>query len=117
MAKRRNVHTYEFEVEHGGNSVSYVAEFTVSPAEPERGPSYSSAGEPGCAAEVEDVEVFYVLKGKGGKTLKERRPELDEIVDHDTLLEFVAEEDDGPDPDDARDAAMDREYDRRSEED
>jgi hypothetical protein len=115
MSRRDRKLSMEFTVEHHGNEVEYVAEFTVSPGEPERGPSYSSAGEPGCPPEVESVEVYRILRGKGGKTLRERRSELDEIVDEDELLEFAGEQDDGPDPDDERDRARDDEYDRRSE--
>ncbi len=98
-----------FEVERGQETVEYVAEFVFCPGQPERGPTYSCAGEPAEPPGVEDVEVYWEHKDpRTSKTVRERRPELDCLVDEDELLEYALEDDSGYDPDMEADAARER---------
>jgi DnaJ-class molecular chaperone len=123
---RRPTFRMAFEVERGTASVEYECEFTVSPGERERGPTYDCGGTPAYPPEVESKAVFYVFKkacpackGKGltlapspllatlcpkcgGRkrvTVREERPELADMVDDDELLEHAGSMDvyDGPD--------------------
>jgi DnaJ-class molecular chaperone len=122
MARRYSM-TMEFEVERGNSSVEYECEFTVSPGEPERGPTYDCGGTPASPPEVESKAVFYVFKktcpackgagivtaepriictkcrGTKRVTVREERPELEDMVDDDELLEHAGSMDeyDGPD--------------------
>lgn len=102
------------------NDHTIEVEFTYVPAIPERGPSYSSGGEPGEPACLEDVKLLKVDGyPKPGNALNEDGMIWDEIensvecgdYDEQILNNFDAA-DDGPDPDDLRDAAIDRELDQ-----
>jgi hypothetical protein len=93
------------EIERGSSSVEYVVLFTVDPGEPETARSFDCGGCPGSDPSVEDFEVWYERKDvTTGKTVLERRPELDALVDVDELLAFARENaDEGLDPDDEND--------------
>ncbi len=103
---RRPRFQMHFEVERARDTVEYLAMYSVTPAEPMRGPSRDSPGEPGCGAEVEDVEVFFERRvlceehrfkhqGRQGcracRVVLEPRPELVDLVDEDELLEHANE--------------------------
>lgn len=120
--------TMTFEVERGRSTVEYEVQYEVSPGEPERGPSYDCGGTPASPPEIESKTVYFVGKrtcrkcsgvgfvkvevgasqasvlcpichGKKRVTFREERPELEDLVDDDELLEHAAEQDgyDGPD--------------------
>jgi DnaJ-class molecular chaperone len=117
--------TMTIEVERGRRSVEYEVEFSVSPGEPERGPTYDCAGTPASPPEVESRSVYYVRTGpcpgckgtgsvpfapheptictrcRGTKriTVREERPELEDLVDDDELIEHAGTEDEPPDRD------------------
>jgi hypothetical protein len=139
MGRRR--YEYAFEVERGDETVEYLAVYTVSPGEPARGPSYSSGGEPGCAPEVDELDVYYVhtepcrgCKGTGvvqwehldgvktparcpaclGRktvTLRDPRPELESVVDEGELLLYAGETEEADES-----AAVDRQVDEDRDE-
>lgn len=126
---RRRTFTMPFEVERGNATVEYEVEFTVSPGEPEQPRTFDSGGSPAYPPEVESKAVYFVgqktcpgCKGTGsvlfehldgvktpktcpaclGKkrvTFRDERPELEDLVDDDELLEYAGGEDgyDGPD--------------------
>lgn len=48
-------HPFDFTLEYRDHTLRVTG--SISPAESERGPSYSSGGEPGCPACVEDLEI------------------------------------------------------------
>ena len=98
----------------GGNELNLIAEvrFTHVPAIRETGPTYDSGGEPGEPEGVEDVEVVRLLidGASADANLILSPPKwltewIEQNVDEDELLAAV--DDDGPDPDDARDRAID----------
>jgi hypothetical protein len=119
--KRRDPNAYEssLEMEHGSSSVEYVVTYRVTPYEPERGPSYDCGGTPASGGDVEDVEVWIETVKRCAKhraiaklgpcrdctTTRERRPELDDLVDEDELLEHASATADG----------FDDEHDRRAD--
>jgi DnaJ-class molecular chaperone len=121
--------TMTIEVERGRRSVEYEVEFTVSPGEPERGPTYDCAGTPASPPEVEERSVYYVRSGpcpgcKGSGlverehldgvktprvcplchgtkriTVREERPEMEDLVDDEELIAHAGAEDEPPDRD------------------
>jgi hypothetical protein len=75
IPRRRNVATVSVGWEdEAGNA--YRVECSVSPGRPERGPSYSSGGEP---AEAPECEVLRVIDEATGK----ERPDLIALVEAD----------------------------------
>jgi hypothetical protein len=100
MARKRSTYTMPFEVERGNATVEYEVEYEVSPGEPERGPTYDCGGTPASPPEVESRTVYFVYRDrKTGKTVREERPELEDLVDDEELLEHAgdAADYDGPD--------------------
>ena len=78
-----------------------VVEYTYLPGAPEEGPSYASGGQPADPPEIDIKNIFD--KATGGK-IGVTEAEFEKF--HELLLENHV--DDGPDPDDARDALMER---------
>lgn len=108
-----STHSHEIEVEIAGQWIRVGFDFTYTPGCPESGPSYGSGGEPATAAEIEIQKATLHIERDKKKESVEAPPWLMAIFHADddlnsTLAESV-EEEDGPDPDAARDARMDRE--------
>jgi DnaJ-class molecular chaperone len=113
--------TMTIEVERGRRSVEYEVEYEVSPGEPERGPTYDCGGTPASPPEVESRAVYYVRTGpcpgckgigtvpggatcprcRGTKriTVREERPEMEDLVDDEELIAHAGAEDEPPDRD------------------
>ena len=87
--------------------VELTVKCSVSPGEPERGPSYASGGEPGDPGEVEILSAK--MDGLDLKALLS----ADDIQQIEDMAREAANEASEEDPDDARDAARDREDDDR----
>lgn len=117
-------YTYAFTASWGGDTPTAELEvevsYTVLWGAPEQGPSYACGGQPADADEVDDIRVE-TIEGKprpwnlGYGFLKDDDLAADIIEKLDTdhhraeMISQAAEDDDGPDPDDARDAAYDDE--------
>ena len=106
---KRRTYTYRFEMEHGDATVEYEADFHASPGEPAITQGPSDYWHPGAGPEVEDVTVYFLRHDycpkhryqtqrnadkehrlcRECKTVRERRPELDEVIDSDELLEHA----------------------------
>jgi hypothetical protein len=104
--RRNGKRDYEFSVERGNDSVEYVCEYVVSPGEPERGPTYDCGGTPASGPEVDSKAVFFVrlnpchehrwkYAGRDAcrecKRVREPRPEMDDLVTDDELIEAWGE--------------------------
>lgn len=100
-------HEYTLEVEHGRSTVEYLVLFTVDPGEKGSPRSFDCGGTPDIPPGVDDFEVFYErIDRKTGKRVLERRPELDELVSEDALLDSWGGEGDGRDWDSERKARI-----------
>lgn len=110
--------TMPFEVERGRATVEYEVEFEIDPEEAPTGPTYDCGGTPGCPASVSSKTVYFVGKktcptclgcglvklsvcptchGKHRVPFREERPELEDLVDDEELLEYAFEHSDVPD--------------------
>lgn len=134
---RSTRHTMSFEVERGNATVEYEVEFSVSPGEPERGPTYDCGGTPAYPPEVESKAVYFVgqktcpkcngtgripfkhggdvapilcptCRGSKRLTVRFERPELEDLVDDDELLEYAASDSDYDGPDTIAEARGER---------
>lgn len=104
-------------ISFGGNEIEIEAavKFGFTPGAPPTGPTYSSGGEPGYGPEVEIEEVELTVSDSSvvGGILKLPAPGWMCDLMHNSddvrmqLLDAVPD-DDGPDPDDARDDRMER---------
>ena len=121
MSRNQYTATVPVEIGVGVNSVELLAEvrFTYHPEQPDHWNKSIGTWEPGGGGEIEDVEIVSLRYEKQDADVPPLVvPEwltdiVVENVDHDTLRE-AAEEDDGPDPDDARDRAIDDALTRRA---
>ena len=116
----RRCFTMPFEVERGNAVVEYEVEFEVSPGEPEQPRTFDSGGSPAYPPEVESKTVYFIGKktcpecrgvgatiagtcrkchGTKRVEFRDERPELEDMVDDDELLQHAGEQDgyDGPD--------------------
>jgi hypothetical protein len=94
--------TFTQQLTHPNNDeILMCVEYTYTPGAPEQGPSYASGGQPADPPEVEIVNCWNQATGKAAELTRE---------DHALTCELLIENhvDDGPDPDDARDAREDR---------
>ncbi len=87
-------------------SVEYEVEADFNPGEKDHfDPRVGGPGgwTPGSAPYLEEVRVYWSRPDrKAGLPVRERRPELDDLVDEDALLELAREdEDEANDPDDS----------------
>jgi hypothetical protein len=107
--RRNGKRDYEFSVERGNDSVEYVCEYVVSPGEPETPRTLNGPGEPGCGPEVDSKAVFFVVllpcleclehrfkyAGRAAcrecKRVREPRPEMDDLVTDEELIEAWGE--------------------------
>jgi DnaJ-class molecular chaperone len=124
--------TMSFEVERGSGTVEYECEFVASPGSP--GKTYGPPEDcyPAEPPEVESKSVYFTFKKacpgckgtgivtaeprivctkcRGTKriTVREERPELEDLVDDAELIEYAGGSDDGADDDRAYDEMRDR---------
>jgi hypothetical protein len=95
-------HTFTQELYlHDEDETPVMVEYSYLPGAPEQGPSYASGGQPADPPEIDIVNIF--IKATGDK-IGVTEAEFEKF--HELLLENHV--DDGPDPDDARDARMER---------
>jgi hypothetical protein len=89
-----------------GDETDITVECSITPGEPARGPSYHSAGEPGCGPEI---EILSALDDDGHDWTEEIEGDKDWMSEiEDKAVECAS--DDGDD-----DRAYDEERDRRAE--
>ena len=100
MRNRTRKYSKPFEIEYGRATVEYLIEFTVTPGERE------TRDCPGSDPEIEDRAAYVEIR-RGGKATLERRPELDDLVSDEELLDYAAD-DAGDDHDRAYDDWRDR---------
>ena len=94
--------TFTQQLTHPNNDeILMCVEYTYLPGAPEEGPSYASGGQPADPPEIDIVNIF--IKATGDK-IGVTEAEFEKF--YELLLENHVDE--GPDPDDARDARMDR---------
>jgi hypothetical protein len=111
MSRKATQYEMTFEVERNGETVEYVAVYTVSPAESDhydRSIGGPGGWTPGCSAGVEDVSVFFARwvpcakhrfkptlakreSCRECKTVRDPRPELDGLVSEEELLDHATE--------------------------
>lgn len=116
--RRDTTHTMPLELERGSSTVEYEVVFSVTPGEKGTHRTSDCGGTPGCAASVEEWSVFYVHRPKKGPATREERPELENLVTEEELLEYAGANEDyersggygGPDPDDENDRKRDARF-------
>ena len=85
------------------DEILMCVEYTYTPGAPEQGPSYASGGQPADPPEVEIVNCWDQATGASMILVDNELVEIEDL-----LIENHVDE--GPDPDDARDAREDRAY-------
>lgn len=96
---------YKFEFEDG----RYEADVTVTPGQPERGPSYDCGGTPADPAEIEVLKVWMINEDKTKTLMADFDSIAELLLDHhnDDILEQFAD-DVHSSMEDAADARRDR---------
>ena len=86
-----SIHTYNTEIEYFNITHEVAITFTYTPGEPERGPAYSSGGEPEVGPEVEIQRVRVQVDG-AWRMVHPIPLEWEQEIEE-KLIEFVESED------------------------